>query len=216
MIFQTIEDRVEDLVSSNEQGSPPLDTFEHLSRVQALLVYSTIGLYDGDIRQRHLAEQHLGTLHRWTRQMLNHTAQAATSGSLLLSNAIETPGLRHDSNVSQETLLWHAWVLSESVRRTWLIAQFIRVIYNSLQHQCAECPGGVKITTRRGVWEAGSAFAWTKICAERHVGLMHRSELRRIIMEERPESCDPFTLAMMEVDFGAEQMERWGSGQILT
>ena len=212
LIFQTIEDRVEELVSGEEQGLARLEPFEHISRVQALLIYSTIRLYDGDIRQRHLAEQHLDTVHRWTSQMLSTTAQAASSGALLTSNAIESPQLRDNPSVTQETLLWHAWILAESVRRTWLVAHFIRVIYNGLQHQCVECPGGVPITTRRGVWEAGSAFAWTKICAESNVGLMHRSETRRFLMEGRPESCDPFVLAVMEVDFGSEQMERWGCG----
>lgn len=213
MVLRIIEDRADELVTSPSEEAER-DTFDHLARVQVLIAYSVIRHFDGDIRQRHLAEQHLPILDLWTSHMFESAARAAHNGTLLLSNAIEHPSLCQNTRVSsqegQETLLWHAWILSESVRRTWLIAHFIRTIYLTLQRGSAECPGGVMVTTRRGVWGAGSAFAWTRMCAEQSVGFMHRNETIRMMVEGRPGDVDEFSLAMMEVDFGAERMERWG------
>jgi hypothetical protein len=43
----------------------PLDSLEHLARVQALLVYQVMCLHDGEIRLRHLAESHIPVLNSW-------------------------------------------------------------------------------------------------------------------------------------------------------
>jgi hypothetical protein len=133
-----------------------LDCFAHVSRVQALIVYSTIRLFDSDIRQRYLAEQQLPTLYAWSHEMLASAGRAAGNGHLLLSNGIDG-GLGLDQDLAgevvppakQEEILWHAWILSESVRRTWLVAQMVCAIYLTLQRGFAECPGGLMFTTPR-------------------------------------------------------------------
>ncbi|THC94936.1 hypothetical protein EYZ11_005575 [Aspergillus tanneri] len=58
---------------------------------------------------------------------------------------------------TQTEVLWHAWILAESVRRTWLVAQMLHAIYVTMQHPVADCPGGITFTVRRGAWEASSA-----------------------------------------------------------
>jgi hypothetical protein len=46
MVFKILEDRVVELVA--EHSVPPADSFEHLARVQALLIYQVLCLYDGE------------------------------------------------------------------------------------------------------------------------------------------------------------------------
>lgn len=215
MIFHIVEDKATELVKSHEekQQHTQLDAFEHLARVHALVVYLMIRLFDGDIRQRHFAEQHLSTLHDWTSQMLAAAAGHACDGTLLLSNAIDAPALTPPPSAApalHETLLWHAWILSESIRRTWMLSEVIRTIYINMQRGEAECPGDLMLTSRKGVWEARSALAWTRTCAERSVGFMHRHDTVNFLEQGKPEELDTFSMALMELDYGIEKMERWG------
>ncbi|KAJ9156098.1 hypothetical protein NKR23_g1103 [Pleurostoma richardsiae] len=215
MVLRFIEEKTDRLVASQASGEFANDTLGHIGRVQALLVYSVIRLFDGDIRQRHLAEQYLPVLQDWTQQMLEHTSQAASDGTLLLCNALTnyTPQLTSDFPIpypiSPEQLLWHAWILSESVRRTWYISMFVLSGYELLKTGTGPCHGSMKLTTRRGVWDATTASAWTKLCAERSIGFAHRNDTEKFMTERRMDEVDEFTLALMEVDFGPEGMERW-------
>lgn len=220
MIFRIMEERSSEIVEglNRPQPEPHLDTFDHICRVQALLIYSFIRLFNGDIRQRYLAEQQLPILRLWTNQMLTTATNAAQDGTLLLSNLIEPGESGQNMGTLQERLeklLWHAWILSESLRRTWLVSQAVYSIYITMQTRELECPGGVMFTTRRGVWEAESAFAWTKMCAERSVGFMHRNDTERVLVEETPGEVDQFGLAVMELDFGLEKIQRWGVNSVV-
>jgi hypothetical protein len=66
IIYRIIEDRVMQLVAEGipSLGASPqsVDTLEHLGRIEALLVYQCVGLYDGNVRLRYLAEQHIPVL----------------------------------------------------------------------------------------------------------------------------------------------------------
>ncbi|RFU33069.1 hypothetical protein B7463_g3262, partial [Scytalidium lignicola] len=87
-VFQIIEDRakqllaehgintVDSLPENTSTRSASLDSLEHIARVQALLIYQALGLYDGDIRLRHLAENHIPVLNSWIQQMVEHSSQA--------------------------------------------------------------------------------------------------------------------------------------------
>jgi hypothetical protein len=65
-----------DSSEENGMGSITLDSLERIARVHALLVYQFLGLYDGDIRLRHLSETYIPVLNRWMREMVQHTSQA--------------------------------------------------------------------------------------------------------------------------------------------
>ncbi|KAK9357567.1 hypothetical protein V1504DRAFT_478783 [Lipomyces starkeyi] len=198
-IFQIIEDRAKQLLvehgipsadSSLENigtSSVNLDSLEHIARVQALLVYQVVGLYDGDIRLRHLAESRIPVLNSWMQQMVEHASQAVCLGGSVISSAHEQTavGFSLFDVAHCENLLWYSWILAESIRRTWVIASGIQAIYLMIrQGRVAPCQGGMMFTTRQGVWEAQSALAWEKLCSEVNV--------------------------ILEATFGVERMERWG------
>jgi hypothetical protein len=111
-----------------------------------------------------------------------------------------------------ENLLWYAWIVAESVRRTWVIGAGIQVIFLVLQQGGAvPCQGDMMFTTRQGVWEAQSAVAWEKLCSEVHVGLMQMAEADTLFTEAVAEEVNEFTKAVLEITFGRERMERWGA-----
>jgi hypothetical protein len=224
-IFQIIETKATELVakysissaeSSQENGmnSIALDSLDHIARVHALMVYQFLGLYDGDIRLRHLSETYIPVLNRWMREMVQHTSQAACLGGSVISSTYEQTDadfgqsyIPHDQN-----LLWYAWIVAESVRRSWVIGAGIQVAFLVLQQGGAvPCQGGMMFTTRQGVWEAQSAVAWEKLCSERPVGLMHVAEADRLFTEAAAEEVNEFTKVVLEITFGKESMERWGA-----
>ncbi|PLB54174.1 hypothetical protein P170DRAFT_397273 [Aspergillus steynii IBT 23096] len=209
-VYRILESRAESLVAESSESDAELDCFDHVSRVQALVVYSSIRLFDSDIRQRYLAEQQLPRLYAWSNAMLSH---AAENRHLLLSSALEdiAPGLTQPvSAMQQEEVLWRAWIRSESIRRTWLVAQMLHAVYLTMQGRYVGCPGGVMFTNRKGAWEAESAHSWMKLCAEKNVGFMHRSRMYAVMEEYRPDEVDEFGKSIMELDFGVDRMENWG------
>ncbi|KAK9366213.1 hypothetical protein V1509DRAFT_296927 [Lipomyces kononenkoae] len=225
IIFQIIEDRANLLLE--EYGIPStdsalenistssvtLDALEHIARVQALLVYQVIGLYDGDIRLRHLAERRIPVLKNWIQKMVDHASQAMCLGSSVISSTQEqAAGDFILSNVpSCENDLWYSWIVAESIRRTWVVASGVQVIYSTIQQgQMPPCKG-IMFTTRQGVWEAKSALAWEKLCSEVNVGLIQMAEADKLLIEAAPEDVNDFAWEILEAKFGVERMERWGA-----
>ncbi|TVY18544.1 Transcription factor gsfR2 [Lachnellula arida] len=221
--FRIIEDRAKDLLaeygiplvdpSNNITTSIHLEPFEHVARVHALLVYQILGLYDGDIRLRHLSETYMPVLNSWIQEMVSHASHNTCLGGYVNSSAHEqTLDSFSSSCRSQgESLLWHSWILTESARRTSVVSFGIQAVFLALQQRGGiPCQGGMMVTTRQGVWEAQSSVAWEKMCLEVDVGLMQMAEANRLFTDFAPNDIDEFTKAALEVAFGKERMERWG------
>ena len=224
-VFRIIEDRVEQLVAEHsilsedffsgkvDSRSVTFDSLEHLARVQALLVYQALCLYDGDIRLRHVAEKQIPVLNSWMEQMVEHASHAICLGGSVISSAHEQTTVNSTlSGIAHcENLLWYSWILAESIRRTWLVASGIQGGYLVIkQCRAIPCQGGMMFTTRQGVWEAQSAWAWEKLCSEVNVGLMQAAETDNLFEEVAPEDVDDFTVLILRASFGEERMERWG------
>ncbi|ROW15079.1 hypothetical protein VPNG_03416 [Cytospora leucostoma] len=203
IIQALIEERVKQLLGSQPKPNPraeddcpmsddsALTPFEHLARVHALLVYQMIGLYDGDIRLRHVAEAQIPTLNGWLRQLIQSAKSATIHGpENFISSLVDPPNKgemgpnasHFTTKTSSETEVmfttttafrlgpedtaWYAWLFAETIRRTWLVACTVQTIYLTLQVRWAPCPGGLPFTVREGLWSAGSAFAWATRCRE--------------------------------------------------
>ncbi|KUI56276.1 Oleate-activated transcription factor 1 [Cytospora mali] len=244
-----IEERMKQLL--DDQPTPPsvagndilsvssLTPFEHLARVHALMVYQTVGLYDGDIRLRHVAETQIPTLNTWLRLLINSAQSAAQEGpekfvsSLLYPPSQNQPGpnrgrspkndfdseglstLTTGSILSPEDIAWYAWLFAETIRRTWLIACSIQTIYLTLQLGWAPCPGALPFTARNGLFSAGSAFAWASRCEDgwekqgAGVDFIRRRQANEILEKRSPKDMDLFATRMLEMQFGLERVEQW-------
>lgn len=220
MIFRIIEDRVTHLVAegipstdSSQRGL--FDALEYLARVQALLVYQCIGLYDGNIRLRHLAEQHIPLLEFWLADLILKISQNPDCGHSL-STPPPTCQLSQmfppASHIPTEDVLWHNYIIAESVRRTWLVTAGFQGVYKLLHSGHATCMGGTFFTTRSGFWEAKSAMAWEKRCCEVYAGLLQLTHVDQMFASiPKDEICD-FAKVVLECLYGPDQLERWGVG----
>lgn len=216
-IFQLIEARAKQLVEDHDHDHDLLatgvDIFDHLSRVQALMVYQFMCLFDGDIRLRHVGEAHMHVLDNWRRQMVEHAGKAAWLDGIGMSapHQQQTFGIGSEVDIyCSENALWYAWILAESIRRTSIIGSTIHSIYSSLQHAGpVGCRSSVMFTTRHGAWEAQSAKAWEKICMRVNLGLMQIAEIERVFDQLKPEDVNDFTKVFLEAVYGVEQVKEW-------
>ncbi|KAK0719147.1 hypothetical protein B0H67DRAFT_642530 [Lasiosphaeris hirsuta] len=181
------------------EDTPPTTLLAHIARVHALLVYLTLGLFSPSPALRSLTAHHLPLLTSWSAAMLATAADAAAAGTLLPA-----------APACPATALWHAWILAETVRRTWMLAASVRAIYFMMTDGGLRCAGGLMFTTRSGVWDAASAWEWMGVCAAGDVGFMEAGQTQRLLWERRPEEVDCFGRFMLEATYGAESMVKWG------
>ncbi|EXJ84732.1 hypothetical protein A1O3_05403 [Capronia epimyces CBS 606.96] len=223
--YRILQDRAEQLLRDNVLDDSPalgvktLDTFDHLARVQALIVYQTLGLFDSDVGLRYAAEQRIPLLFTWADKMLESASQSASLAAFhrQMTTAPEDSLTMNNTPIAYNPLphavgeeaLWHAWILAESVRRTWSIVSGIQTVFLTLQRGWAACLGGMMLTTRQGVWDTNSAYKWAKLCSEVNVGLMHRQETERLLVDAKANDVDSFGKVIMEATFGSERIERW-------
>jgi hypothetical protein len=219
-VIQIVEDRSNDLLRANgavldnfdaaewvDREEEDVDLFAQLTRLHALMVYQIIGLLDGDIRSRHIAEGHMAVQISWAGKLLRSAANGLSDTQTAAKHLVGS--LAYPSTYSQQQ--WYLWTLSESIRRTWLVAVSICSIYSALQRRWAICPGGIMYTNRSGLWNAASATEWNKQCSERNVALQ-RFECTRVFDEMVPADIDEFGTAILDVSYNEELLETWRAG----
>jgi hypothetical protein len=203
MILRAVNDQATALVSRREEIGTSYELLQDLAHIHALFAYQMIGLFDGDIPSRHLAEKRAAHLSRSLDRALE--TASATLGMQVLADdfTISLPNL-----TSPTERLWQTWIISESLRRTWLVVQGISACYDGLKQGWAPCNGDVMFTTREGLWSASSAFSWIKMCADRDARFVGRFNAEWLF-DVAPEEVDDFGKAMLETVYGKERCIEW-------
>ncbi|KAJ5896426.1 uncharacterized protein N7473_005825 [Penicillium subrubescens] len=112
---------------------------ELLASVQALMLFHIIQLFDGDIRQRSLAERNMDTLRTWTTRL-----------------QVQAEDLGHATS-------WQEWILAESIRRTVIFSALIDSLYSSLKHgycKNVKALSMLPFTSRPELWDLTTSAAW--------------------------------------------------------
>jgi hypothetical protein len=199
IVHRIIEEQVTRLVAEGlETREKPtcLDALWNLPKVQALLVYQCIGLYDGDVRLRQLTERHVPVLESWIGILMQQTSQVIHS-------------LDGVEGVTPDNFLWYTWIIAESVRRLWLVTAGLQGLYKFCTNpdMMGPCLGGTVFTSRRGFWEAPNAGLWEKQCEERYAGLVRLTETEKLFAMVPKEEISEFTKLVLECTFGSEWCE---------
>ena len=217
-VLQIVEDRSNHLLRENgaildrvageewvDGAEQDVDLFSQLTKLHALMVYQIIGLFDGDIRSRHVAEGHMAVQDSWARKLFHSAAKVLSNTHTVATHLVGwLPTL---STYSQQH--WYLWILSESIRRTFLVAASLSPIFSALQQRWAACPGGIMYTNRSGLWDAASATEWEKQCLGKNVAFLQRFECARLFDDAEPADIDEFGTAIMEMTFNEELLEKW-------
>lgn len=224
-VLEIVKSRAETLVKRYEKtygpdsgpvdsNFPKEDILDGLAHVQALLVYQIIGLYDGDIRLRHLAEKRIPILYCWMNQLIRQASQCICIGSWMILDRHHqhiAPLTTSTANVAQwQNLLWYSWIMAESIRRTWMLCSGVQGIYLITRDGVeAVCQGSITFTSRKGVWEAESAAEWESLCARKSVGMIQMNEVDKLFTEMEPQEVDEFAKLILEINFGHDRLKSW-------
>lgn len=137
MVFRILETKTAQLVRHDHQILPLEDL---LAAVQALMLFHIIQLFDGDVRQRSVAEQNSDILRTWTLELHMRASDLGPSPT------------------------WQAWIFSESVRRTIIFSTIIDQMYSTLKVGFCTLIPTLRIlpfTSGTGLWDASTGNAWS-------------------------------------------------------
>lgn len=204
-ILQIVEDRSNDLLQ--EDGEQDIDLFAQLARLHALMVYQIIGLLDGDIRSRYVAEGHMAVQKSWASKLLHSAARGLSSTRPDAMDIVDR--LSGPLTYSQSQQQWYLWILSESIRRAWLVALSVSSVFTALQQRGAICPGGIMYTNRSGLWNATSAPEWENLCLEKNVACLQRFGCPSVFDYAAPADIDEFGTTLLDMNPHRELLEKW-------
>ncbi|KAH7402248.1 RNA polymerase 2 mediator complex component [Phaeosphaeria sp. MPI-PUGE-AT-0046c] len=217
IVLRIVEDRSADLLCSNgavldkfianewacEESEQDVDLLSQLSRLHALMVYQIIGLFDGDTRARYVAEGRMGVQVSWASRLYRSAAIELSNSQ---SVAIHLVGPMPTSSVQHH---WYLWILSESIRRTWLVALSMSCVFSALQQRWSACPGGIMYTNRGDLWDVTTAAKWRSQCGEKNPWFLQRFECAKLFDVAKPADIDEFGIAMLDMTVGREAVEQW-------
>ncbi|UPL00821.1 hypothetical protein LCI18_011755 [Fusarium solani-melongenae] len=187
-----------------------LSARDHLARTQALLIHILLALFSSSIQRRARAESLMSTLHAWNTQLWESVTQDTTFAPLL-RNITPAYGGTHIGDVDPVPALYRAFVLSESIRRTWLLCNLATGVYNGLRGEFLEgCGGDIQITTHAKLWEAPSSARWEAVA--RHTDPLFIYSLHGPSLLERgvgAAQVDEFARHLFTVMWGMEKVESW-------
>ncbi|OJD16268.1 hypothetical protein AJ78_03559 [Emergomyces pasteurianus Ep9510] len=202
-----------------QQFPPTLSLSQHLTRVQCLLIYQIIRLFDSDIRQQSLAEQDAPILNAWILEMWDslmksgldvyHSDSSNPSSSSSTSGQTQKKQRDPHSQASPATN-WKEWVLVESVRRTLITAHGITGVYDTMKLGITVCPGGESFIASAAVWDAPSAYRWEKVWQERERRyLISKDSLPLLVCQARASDVDEFGKVLLMLLHSGETVEKW-------
>lgn len=218
VIMKIIEEKANKLLKessfvthSTDRTPSSLRTAEQLPHVQALLIYQFIRLFDGDIRQRAQAESLIPTLKAWNNSLWESANMDACLETFFGVAGVFSQDLGAKSLDGLTGQQWRDWLLAESVRRIWLIGNYVQDVYLMMRNRQTDCSGGVSFTARRGLWDSQSAATWMQLVRSKDPLFVpcHETDLM-IPFVEAPE-VDVLCLSVMGIMWGASKLDFWVS-----
>ncbi|KAM5349881.1 hypothetical protein ACJ41O_006386 [Fusarium nematophilum] len=191
-----------------------LDTRQHLARTQALYIHLVLALFSTSIRARANAERHVQTLLSWTRQLWDAALfdkDLCQSPEICDIDAIAGSAAAVDALFDGDPLprLWRSWVLSESIRRMWLLATSTIGLYLTMRQQWVECQGGINFTTHKGLWAAESASSWAKACKSTDPLFVCSLDGESLFRTVNAAEVDEMARNLFTIMWGVERVESW-------
>jgi hypothetical protein len=186
MIFDTLNADMSKLAKSGI-GNKSLE--ESLSTFQSIVLYQIIRLFHGDAKQRILAERQKSHIAAWGLQLLQ----------------------RAGNELQDVQPAWETWLLTESVRRTVMVAFIVHSVYAIFKHGvCPEMPtlSVLPLSSRQAFWSSQTAY------------LNHFSEdetikypeFTSLWMMSPPRTLEPFEKMILVACKGIEPVEAFALG----
>ena len=191
LTLPVIEEKANELLHPPSQASwSPLDL---LSAIQSLLIFQFIRLFDGDIRQRSLAESAEPVLQSWTEQLKSQT-------------------LEEQTYTTSTAPSWRSWIFAESTRRTVAMSSVLTGIYSMVKQ--GFCSSGDAVTSnnftaQRRFWDANSALEWDRVRQLYDPYWIVRMNFDQVLQDGKGTEVEDFGLIMMIMCKGLDVVDHW-------
>ncbi|KPM40288.1 hypothetical protein AK830_g6270 [Neonectria ditissima] len=194
-VFRIIHDRAKDLIAA----PLPATSLEALARVQALILYQIIQLFDGD-----------PFAHGATRRNLPDPSATIIS----LFQHIPKPQI---SPLSVSCDCWTSWVFEESARRTLAVAILLKMYATLLDWQMPLlCDMGLYCssawTVSAHLWKAVDVGEFMAAWREKNRFIATSHEMVHILVKAEPEDIDPCSKILLTTLMGPEEVKKWFHG----
>jgi hypothetical protein len=187
-ILRIIESKANQIIAS----AISLTISEQLASLQALCLFQIIRLFDGDIRQRAMAEQQEHLLTDWATQLQHRTQSSPRSNS--------------------QSYNWFEWIFDESIRRTLIMAWMVHGVYMILkQGYCYyfEVVTSLPFTAQAALWNASSSYHWETAWREKKHFEIVGMQFEELLTLGSVEDVDELGLMMMATHLGMDQVREW-------
>jgi hypothetical protein len=232
-ILSIIENRVSDLLASEQ----PTRAIECLARLQALIIYQTIRLFDDDTSARLAADLTMPALRSSLAYFLQNVYLEDTLtflGNLPISYLLEEPSPSSTPGYNKDS--WQTWIFEESARRTIFLAYLlIRVwevmyIFNNSdninndndqaeqekRHQMRknlQCDGRLGSShcwyMSSHLWHARTRYEFALAYAEKNRFLIRDLDFREFLEFGHPDDVDMFGKMVLSASMGMEAFQNW-------
>lgn len=181
MIFDTLNAEMSTLAQS---GTLNNSLEEGLATFQAIVLYQIIRLFYGDSKQRILAERQKSYIAAWGLQLLH----------------------RAGDELQDAQPAWETWLLTESVRRTVMVAFIAHSVYAIFKHGvCPEMPtlAVLPVSSKQAFWSSQEAYL--NHFAEEET--MKYPEFTSLWTMSPPRTLEPFEKMILVACKGIEPVE---------
>jgi Fungal Zn(2)-Cys(6) binuclear cluster domain len=180
-------------VTALMEPRPSWSVAEHLSCLQALVIYQIIRLFDGDIRARSDAESTEDILVDWTDRLVLRTG-ANTSQGTVISNT------------------WENWVFEEVVSRTIIVSRMVQAMFMIVKQgfcTLVEAVTELSFTAQRALWHAPTAVHWQQACKQNRRFYLHKMDFGELMEKGDLSEVDELGVLMLVCYKGVDGVNEW-------
>lgn len=201
MILSTLSYRASELVSQPLPSSPR----DLLARTHALMLYSIMQLFDGDIRALKLAEQDMPALESVALALLPLITFPDPDST-------QQPLSRYPLTTTRE--FWNDWVFQESARRTFFMTFFYLQVYRLL---CGipplQCDGKLHMchswTMSAHLWGARDAIEFAEGWGSRKQFLVTNANIKAAVDGAMADDVDDYAKMILTALMGIDEFKGW-------
>jgi hypothetical protein len=189
MVWNLISGKVAQLMEPRVTWS----VSEHLSCVQALIIFQIIRLFDGDIRQRADAEHHDETLAQWTDHLALRTGATASSDSMLSAT-------------------WESWVFEEVVCRTIIVSRMVQAMFSIQKFGYCTLVAAVtemSFTMQKAFWDAPTAIHWQRAVKEKSRLYATTMDFTEVLSTAAVDDIEELGVLMLVTYKGLDGVNEW-------
>jgi len=200
VILRAIDAKFHELISSPDPTTPR----DRLARVQALLLYHIIRIFDGDVGSRESADKYTSALETAAWAMSTHNDWSAP----------DEPDTVPTYPIATTKEFWRSWAFRESVRRTFIVTFFFLQIYRILagsgplpcrhSHALPHC-----WTLSSHLWNAADAFEFALAWRNENHFLVTNSNIDDALQNAKASDLDTFGKMLLTALLGIEETKGW-------